>query len=324
MLLPYWTKGCIGSMDGIYFESSATLPHHWITAALVSAPGRAATEQLREYSGPTNPQRNLPYPNFDLPRGIANMRMSGTRYFIAVTDETKRVAESLPSDLTAVGFSGPYVIYRISGSELVTAATVEPVVVTGIGSSQSSGWLDVEMARVITPSTVPEVLVASGPKTWRRIRASVKHLPGVQMFGSGVSMDSVPHRSVPRVVISNIQQSNVDISFDVDRVGVPVIVHTSFHPNWSAKGAGDPVRMIPNFMVVVPTSGHVHLHYGYGRADQLGWTLTFIGVIALVLPVVIRLVRPGSRRRRAPVDCGTTPLEPAERLSTAVDNPGEE
>ena len=30
MLLPYWTNGCIDSMEGLLFESSATTPFHFI------------------------------------------------------------------------------------------------------------------------------------------------------------------------------------------------------------------------------------------------------------------------------------------------------
>ena len=30
MLLPFWTDGCIGSMEGLYFEASATTPYHFL------------------------------------------------------------------------------------------------------------------------------------------------------------------------------------------------------------------------------------------------------------------------------------------------------
>ncbi|HET9076290.1 MAG TPA: hypothetical protein VFN68_05115, partial [Acidimicrobiales bacterium] len=33
MLLPYWTHGCIGSQEGLYYESSATTPYHFLNAA---------------------------------------------------------------------------------------------------------------------------------------------------------------------------------------------------------------------------------------------------------------------------------------------------
>ena len=36
MLLPYWTDGCIGSMEGLYFEASSTTPFHFITQTELS------------------------------------------------------------------------------------------------------------------------------------------------------------------------------------------------------------------------------------------------------------------------------------------------
>ena len=46
MLLPFWTDGCIGSMEGLYFEASGTTPYHFLTTSALSRaqlrPGPAA------------------------------------------------------------------------------------------------------------------------------------------------------------------------------------------------------------------------------------------------------------------------------------------
>ena len=60
------------------------------------------------------------------------------------------------------------------------------------------------------------------------------------------------------------------MSFDVSRTGVPVMVKTSYYPNWKAEGADGPWRATPNFMVVVPTSKHVTLTFATSTADQVG------------------------------------------------------
>ena len=51
------------------------------------------------------------------------------------------------------------------------------------------------------------------------------------------------------------------ISFEVDQVGVPVLVRVSYFPTWKVEGADGPYRVAPNFMVVVPTEqrGHADL-----------------------------------------------------------------
>ena len=58
---------------------------------------------------------------------------------------------------------------------------------------------------------------------------------------------------------------------------------TSYFPNWRAVGARGPWRVTPNLMVVIPTSRHVSLHYGYTPVDALGWLLTLLGIAGLVV-----------------------------------------
>jgi hypothetical protein len=57
----------------------------------------------------------------------------------------------------------------------------------------------------------------------------------------------------------------------------------SYFPNWRVDGADGPWRSTPNFMVVVPTSHHVTLHYATSKAEWLGRFLTLLGLAGLVL-----------------------------------------
>ena len=54
MLLPYWTNGRIASMEGLYYESAATTPYHFMAVAPLSGPGNAS-----------NPVRGLDYRTID-------------------------------------------------------------------------------------------------------------------------------------------------------------------------------------------------------------------------------------------------------------------
>jgi hypothetical protein len=52
MLLPYFTDGCIGSMEGLYFEASSTTPFHFLnqsalSEAAVAGPARPALHAVR-------------------------------------------------------------------------------------------------------------------------------------------------------------------------------------------------------------------------------------------------------------------------------------
>jgi len=67
----------------------------------------------------------------------------------------------------------------------------------------------------------------------------------------------------------------------VSEIGKPVLVKTSYFPNWNVHGASGPYRAAPNLMVVVPTSHDVKLTYGLTGADWLGRFITLFAVAAL-------------------------------------------
>src|SRR5262249_29646745 len=122
-----------------------------------------------------------------------------------------------------------------------------------------------------------------------------------------------PTRALPPVTVSKIRSTQTTIDFDVSRTGVPVMVKTSYYPTWSVDGADGPWRATPDFMVVVPTSRHVHLEFGTPPVEWVGRVLTLGGLAGLaalawwggVLPVADateprrrRWVRFSSRPRR--------------------------
>ena len=80
---------------------------------------------------------------------------------------------------------------------------------------------------------------------------------------------------------------------------------------WSWSGAKGPYRVTPNLMVVIPTSTHVKLHYGYTPVDGLGYLLT-LGGIALA----VAFVRYGPVRFDDPQP-DVEPADVADRLVSA-------
>ena len=264
MLLPYWTDGCIGSMEGLFFESSATTPYHFLNQSELSP-------------GPSRAQRRLPYRNLDVRAGIEHLQLLGVRYYMALADDTKAVARTLPS-LRLLATSGPWTvaypdgekqriweIYEVADSEVVTPLAYEPVVMTGVARGGNE-WQDAAVAWYQDSGRWAVPLAASGPKEWRRVR--------------GAHPDP-PSTPVDPVTVRNIRTDDDSISFDVDRVGVPVLVKASYFPNWKAAGARGVWRVTPNQMVVIPTSNHVTLRYTHTPVDIGAWALTFLGLVGL-------------------------------------------
>ncbi len=289
MLLPYWTDGCIGSMEGLYFESSATVPYHFISAAELS-------------KAPSNPMRDLPYPTMDVANGVRHLQLLGARYYMAFSPETIAAANSNP-DLRQVATTGRWVVYEVKGSELVSPLKFQPAVVTGPVKGEVP-WLNMSVDWYTNFSGQDVFFAAAGPKEWERVKAHT--VPSdVKTKGSNVTVDEAERRPVTPAVVTNISSDDNDIRFDVDRVGSPVLVKASYFPNWKVSGAKGPYRVTPNLMVVIPTSTHVTLHYGFTPVDGLGYLLT-IGGVALAIAFF----------RQGPVEFGDPRLdtEPAVSL----------
>ena len=289
MLLPHWTDGCIGSMEGLYFEASATTPYHFLNQSELSvAPSRA--------------QRDLPYRSFDLDAGIRHLQLMGVRYYMAFSPKAIQEADQHP-DLTPLATSGPWHIYEVADSELVSPLTNQPAVLEGV-TDDGHSWLAPSVAWYQDSSQWDVPVASSGPDDWPRV------VPG----------DTPTRVPVDPVEVSHISSDDDSISFDVDQVGSPVLVKASYFPNWHASGADGPYRVAPNLMVVVPTSRHVDLHYGYTNVEYVAWLLTLLGVVGLVwlarrppLVVPVRAVTaPGDEPPPEPTDeaAGAGALEP--------------
>ncbi len=268
MDLPYFTDNCIDSMEGLLFESAATTPYHFIDQSELSFQ-------------PSDPMVGLPYsPVVDVTEGVEHLQLLGVRYFMAATSEVEAQADADP-DLTLVATSGPWhtpyegttvvttwKVYLIKDVSMVAPLTEQPSVLRGVGPQQTS-WLPVALRWYDDPADWSHELVSGGPSSWPRQSASAALADAA--------------RRLPSVQVSDIRTTTDTIRFHVDRTGVPVLVRTSYFPNWHAQGALGPWRAEPNLMVVVPTSHDVTLDYGSTPEGEVGVGLGFIGLVVVVL-----------------------------------------
>ncbi len=154
MLLPFWTNGCIDSMEGLFFESSATTPYHFLASSALSA-------------APSRPVRNLRYDPLDVEKGTQYMQLLGVKYYMAFSPAAVKEARQ-QKDLTEIATSGPWVIFQVADSDIVTPLTNEPVVVKGADKNAKS-WLNTSEDFFLDPSKWNVELAASGPKDWARV-----------------------------------------------------------------------------------------------------------------------------------------------------------
>jgi hypothetical protein len=270
-LLPYWTHDCIASMEGLFYESSATTPYHFLTEAETS-------------EHPSDPMTGLTYGGFDLTAGVRHMRLLGDRYYLAFSAAAVRAADHMPDALLPIARSGPWHIYEIAGWSLVDPLSAQPQVVNGTGGSWKH-WLHVAAPwfTAAGKEKAGPVLTADGPSTWQRV---------------GPDRPSVAQPE-PTVTVTDVHSTDQDVSFHVSRPGVPVLVKVSYFPNWTVSGAQGPYRATPNFMVVVPTSTDVHLHYGWTPVDIAAYAITGLGLLGLLF---LRRSEQADEAPQAPVD----------------------
>lgn len=285
-LIPYFTDGKVGSMEGLYFESAGTTPYHFLTVADIS-------------SQPSNPVRGLTYGNINdnFDRGVERLRMLGVRFFMAGSDAAKQKACGITDGRTLEQFLidggvcprddlelvtyltdtdkepsvARWALFQVEDVSLVEPLRREPVVLTGVkphdwrkahGEGPSVKWFG-------DPGLWNRFWAADGPRDWIRVPADqAEYVP----LGD----------PLPRVKVTDVSMGDDHVRFTVDRVGVPVLVRVSYFPNWQVRGADGPWRVTPNFMVVVPTEREVELTYGRTPIDRVGTALSVLGVVGLV------------------------------------------
>ncbi len=283
MLLPYWTNGCVDSMEGLLFESASSTPFHFINQNELSP-------------SPSDAVVGLTYGGLNVPLGVKHLQQMGVRYFLAASSTVETAAAADPA-LTLVGSTGPWrtsyngealnttwKVYKVADSSLVQPLANRPVVWSGVGPSQSS-WLAPAVSWYDDPSRWNVVPLADGPTAWPRVPVS-RTRPA-----------AVPE---PATTVSHVVQTDNSVSFHVDRIGTPVEVRVSYFPNWKATGANGPWRAAPNLMVVVPTSHDVTLTYGSSPSDEIGQLISLVSLVAAVALAVAERRRRRTRRPDPP------------------------
>ena len=206
------------------------------------------------------------------------------------------------------------------------ALRYQPVAVDGMHSGQSwqcegqpkptvegpdiefSPWDCTGVPWFSDPDALDRPLTDGGPASWQH--------------ASPEQARAVAKKALPKVDVSNVRTTESSVAFDVSRTSVPVMVKTSYYPNWQVEGAKGPWRATPNFMVVVPTSKHVKLTFETATVDWVGRVLTLVGLLGLG-GLVWWGIASRRRRRRAPGPDATPDAAPDAATEASARGPGD-
>ena len=138
MLLPFWTDGCIGSMEGLFFESSATTPYHFLA-------------ELGAVRGAVTPGAQPPLRPAERGEGRAVHAAARREVLHGVLAGRREGGTPAVRPAARSRRSGPWVIFEVADSELVTPLTNEPVVVKGADKNAKS-WLNMSEDFFLDPT----------------------------------------------------------------------------------------------------------------------------------------------------------------------------
>lgn len=295
MMLPYFTDGCIGSMEGLYFEASMTTPFHFLNQSLLS-------------QAPSRPQRDLPYEDLNVAEGVKRLQLYGVKYYMSrsveATEEARALTEESDPVLTEVAevpsqnldadtgtLAQPWVVFEVADAELFAGLDHEPVVMDDVAVGHES-WLDPTVAWYGDSANWSTFLAADGPDGWTKVSCGERSDEVSPESPHGYECEGAePGKPVDPVEVSDIEIDQQSMSFSVDEVGKPVLVKTSYFPNWKADGADGPYRVSPNLMVVVPTQNDVTMSYGRSWVEWLGLAISLLGLVIVIALLVVRTPR---------------------------------
>ena len=162
---------------------------------------------------------------------------------------------------------------------------MQPVVVEERSGDQRERNLEVGTSWFQRQDDWAAIPADDGPAEWQRVPVEIDldarvGEPGDRSRNVDYVVPAEPIVAVPLdpVTVSNVDVADQSISFEVDQIGVPVLVRVSYFPTWKVEGAEGPYRVAPNFMVVVPTSNEVTLTYSKTPLDWFFYGLTFVGI----------------------------------------------
>ncbi len=89
---------------------------------------------------------------------------------------------------------------------------------------------------------------------------------------------------------SHITDEKIDhfnIKFKTDRVGEPHIIKISYSENFKSKNGENIYPIAPGFMLIIPKSENVDIHYGYTVSEIIGLIITLASVLFLIFSGIV-------------------------------------
>lgn len=254
------------TLEGLYMQSSISSPFVFYIQSEVSQVG-------------SHPLMYYNYPRFDLKRAARHLMLFNVSQFITITENTQNATYIEPSFELEKEIL-PYKIFRLKENE----------------------------DRYVVPLKYRPIFVET--KDWKRLFFNWFRLSknNVFLIFAGKNKIADGYRSAPSStldlsklpVIPLDEEINVkedvksqEILIETNKLGHPLLIKVSYHPNWHVKGAKKVYLTSPSFMIIFPTSHKVRLYYASGLYNYIGWIASLLGLLIVCIPLPYVRLKPG-------------------------------
>ncbi len=268
-------------MESLLLESSITFPFFFYLQKEVS----------REAWWPGFP---IKMPRFNLTKGAQDLKLYNVKYFVASSEKIKEVIKE-NDNYHFLKKIGQFEIYQLNeDSQYVEPLTREPIlVVTDDWRTFSFKWfpLDYNDVPLVFSSAISDYELEHFRLVILDKDVEIKNT-NIQTFTPDEllkALESSKELKGDCLVTSNLEEE--EISIQTNCLGKPLIVKTSYFPNWMVKGAEKIYLASPSIMLIFPEQENVLIYYGTTFSDYLGNLSTILGLFIILYLILLRTRR---------------------------------
>lgn len=242
--LPIWTKK--PTFEGLLIESSLSGYFHFLNQAETTETPTAAVAGIK-------------YPPFDFEKGVKHLQYFGAQYFVAFTPNIKNLADKYLVKLNNVG---EFNIYEVPDSNLIEVLKDFDL------AFKNKQWLTQSIHWYQETDLSKPIVFYQNKKEFESIGDNLKDFEEIPIEEAKVEIKEI---------------KNDYLSFFTNELGRPHLIKYTYFPGWKVKGAVGPYLISPSFMMVIPNKNEVFLEYSYNNWDKIGFGLSAVSLIILVL-----------------------------------------
>jgi hypothetical protein len=224
---------------------------------------------------------------FNFTNATRHLELFNVKHFIARSEQTKQALRQQPG-WRLLGREQEWELYELMTHEgrFVFVPPRMPLTV------MTSRWMQNSLEWLTTMPALEQFVIwreegahakdgEEGPLTEKQFQECLSGWRQGSTNGFGV-----PLSASGTGCIRSEEVSDEGIRFKTTAIGTPHIVKMSWFPNWKVRGARGVYRVSPGFMLVYPEQETVELYYGTTGSDRVGYGLTVLGLLGVVLAVI--------------------------------------